>query len=77
MAKKSSIQVKDVEIKTLSLNNLDYLSITDIAKQKISTSIRLLLIDQEKNYYFILKTRKIYYLELEGKEWRLVIYSGV
>ena len=34
MAKKSSIQVKDVEIKTLSLNNLDYLSITDIAKQK-------------------------------------------
>jgi hypothetical protein len=34
MLKKSSIQVKNTSVKTLVVNNVDYISITDIAKQK-------------------------------------------
>ncbi len=34
MAKKNSIEVNSVVIKTLLIDNLDYISITDIAKQK-------------------------------------------
>lgn len=34
MLKKSSIQVKNTSVKTLLVNNVDYISITDIAKQK-------------------------------------------
>jgi hypothetical protein len=62
MAKKSSIQVKDVEIKTLSLNNLDYLSITDIAKQKNPVEPK----DVVKNW-MRLKVQEL--LSKEGKLW--------
>ena len=34
MAKKNEIIVKDVAIKTMSKDGIDYISITDIAKQK-------------------------------------------
>ena len=34
MAKKSEITVKDVSIKTMNVNGIDYICITDIAKQK-------------------------------------------
>ena len=34
MAKKTIIQVKDVEIKTIYQNGMDYICITDIARQK-------------------------------------------
>ncbi len=34
MAKKNEIIVKDVVIKTITINGVDYISITDIAKQK-------------------------------------------
>lgn len=34
MAKKTIIQVKDVEIKTIRQNGMDYICITDIARQK-------------------------------------------
>ena len=34
MAKKTIIQVKDVEIKTIHQNGMDYICITDIARQK-------------------------------------------
>lgn len=34
MAKNKVLKVKSVEIKALSINDLDYISITDIAKQK-------------------------------------------
>lgn len=34
MAKVNNISVKDVAIKTLQLNGIDYISITDIARQK-------------------------------------------
>ena len=34
MIKKSNIQVKNLDVKTILVNNLDYISITDIAKQK-------------------------------------------
>ena len=34
MAKKTIIQVKDVEIKTIHQNRMDYICITDIARQK-------------------------------------------
>ena len=34
MIKKSNIQVKNLAVKTILVNNLDYISITDIAKQK-------------------------------------------
>ena len=36
MAKKNEITVKDVSIKTMSVNGIDYICITDIAKQKNS-----------------------------------------
>ena len=36
MAKKSEITVKDVSIKTMNVNGIDYICITDIAKQKNS-----------------------------------------
>ncbi len=34
MAKKNEITVKDVTIKTMTINGIDYISITDIARQK-------------------------------------------
>ena len=34
MAKNKVLKVKSVDIKALSINDLDYISITDIAKQK-------------------------------------------
>ena len=34
MAKKNEIIVKDVSIKTMTINGVDYICITDIAKQK-------------------------------------------
>ena len=34
MAKKNEIIVRDVNIKTMTINGVDYISITDIAKQK-------------------------------------------
>jgi len=34
MAKKGEITVKDVVIKTMTINGIDYICITDIAKQK-------------------------------------------
>ena len=34
MAKKSEITVREVAIKTMNVNGVDYISITDIAKQK-------------------------------------------
>ena len=34
MAKKSEITVKDVTIKTMAVNGIDYICITDIARQK-------------------------------------------
>ena len=34
MAKKNEIIVKDVSIKTMNVNGIDYICITDIAKQK-------------------------------------------
>jgi hypothetical protein len=34
MAKNSEITVKDVSIKTMNINGIDYICITDIAKQK-------------------------------------------
>ena len=34
MAKKNEIIVRDVNIKTMTINSVDYISITDIAKQK-------------------------------------------
>ena len=34
MAKKNEIIVKDVAIKTMSKDGIDYISITDIARQK-------------------------------------------
>ena len=34
MAKNSEIIVKDVTIKTMNINGIDYICITDIAKQK-------------------------------------------
>lgn len=34
MAKKNEIIVKDVSIKTMNVNGVDYICITDIAKQK-------------------------------------------
>ncbi len=34
MLKKSSKQVKNTSVKTLVVNNVDYISITDIVKQK-------------------------------------------
>jgi hypothetical protein len=34
MIKKTNIQVKNLAVKTILVNNLDYISITDIAKQK-------------------------------------------
>ena len=34
MAKKSEITVKDVTIKTIAVNGIDYICITDIARQK-------------------------------------------
>ena len=34
MAKNSEITVKDVTIKTMNINGIDYICITDIAKQK-------------------------------------------
>lgn len=34
MAKKNEIIVKDVVIKTITINGVDYISITDIARQK-------------------------------------------
>ncbi len=34
MAKKNEIVVKDATIKTMVKNGIDYISITDIAKQK-------------------------------------------
>ncbi len=34
MSKNSSITVKSVQIKTLLINGIDYISITDIARQK-------------------------------------------
>ena len=37
MAKKNEIIVKDVAIKTISKDGIDYISITDIAKQKNAT----------------------------------------
>ena len=37
MAKKNEIIVKDVVIKTMSKNGIDYISITDIARQKNAT----------------------------------------
>ena len=36
MAKKNEITVKDVSIKTMNVNGIDYICITDIAKQKNS-----------------------------------------
>ncbi len=36
MAKKSEITVRDVTIKTMTQNGMDYICITDIAKQKNS-----------------------------------------
>ena len=36
MAKKNEIIVKDVSIKTMNVNGIDYICITDIAKQKNS-----------------------------------------
>ena len=36
MAKKNEIIVKDVSIKTMTINGVDYICITDIAKQKNS-----------------------------------------
>ena len=37
MAKKNEIIVKDVAIKTISKDGIDYISITDIARQKNAT----------------------------------------
>ena len=37
MAKKNEIIVKDVAIKTMSKDGIDYISITDIARQKNAT----------------------------------------
>ena len=37
MAKKSEITVKDVTIKTIAVNDIDYICITDIARQKNDT----------------------------------------
>ena len=37
MAKKSIITVKDVNIRTMTVNGIDYICITDIAKQKNET----------------------------------------
>lgn len=37
MIKKSVLQVRDVSIRTLSQNGIDYICITDIARQKNST----------------------------------------
>ena len=37
MAKKNEIIVKDVAIKTISKDSIDYISITDIARQKNAT----------------------------------------
>ena len=37
MAKKNEIIVKDVAIKTMSKDGIDYMSITDIARQKNAT----------------------------------------
>ena len=34
MAKKNEITVKDVTIKTMNINGIDYICITDIARQK-------------------------------------------
>ena len=34
MAKKSVITVKDVNIRTMTVNGIDYICITDIARQK-------------------------------------------
>ena len=34
MAKKLTIQVRDIEIKTIRQNGFDYICITDIARQK-------------------------------------------
>jgi hypothetical protein len=40
MAKTNYITVKEVSIRTLKVNDADYISITDIAKQKIVLSQR-------------------------------------
>ena len=37
MAKKSVITVKDVNIRTMTVNGIDYICITDIARQKNET----------------------------------------
>ncbi len=37
MAKKSIITVKDVNIRTMNVNGIDYICITDIARQKNET----------------------------------------
>ena len=37
MAKKSMITVKDVNIRTVTVNDIDYICITDIARQKNET----------------------------------------
>ena len=37
MAKKSEITVKDLTIKTIAVNGIDYICITDIARQKNDT----------------------------------------
>lgn len=37
MAKNNTINVKEVSIRTIKVNDSDYISITDIAKQKNAT----------------------------------------
>lgn len=41
MVKTNNLTVKDTAIKTMSVNGIDYISITDIAKQKIQSSQKM------------------------------------
>jgi hypothetical protein len=41
MRKQNEIKVKDVLLRTLRVDNEDYISITDIAKQKIPLSQKM------------------------------------
>ena len=53
MAKKNEIIVRDVNIKTMTINGVDYISITDIAKQKngIDPQWRGCKLDAQSQYH--------------------------
>jgi len=49
MAKKNEIIVKDVAIKTMTKDGIDYISITDIARQKNATDPNGVIANRMRN----------------------------